>query len=403
VQVKRTRRLIGAATLVALLAIFANVAGLEVPLTRLTGGGADRGAPPGVRAIAANMLLRVGAGAPPGGELAFVAVEPTGNLFVSDAKRQTLMRFDPGGQLLSEWGPRLGNFALVEPAGVAVRGDSFYVVDRGSPRLFRLDAAGRVQGTVNLASYGTYGLNGLAVDANGNAYAADTGRNRLLVFSPNGQLIKQVGHSGSDIGGFAQPMMLAFAPDSSFFVADWENNRVERWDASFQATDAWPTGFRPFGVAIDQLGRVFVTDAERRRVQAYSAQGALLGEIGVPGSGPAVEVSPKQVTAAVGASAQPSVYVLGSDGIERIDLQNTAPPPPSGADVDLVSLAVIGGMAALLVLAVLSRRRRRRAASLGATPDGPIRLDAKDGAQRQHQKAGRDEDLLIAHEAERKQ
>lgn len=396
----RTRRLVGVATLVALVAIFASISGFELPLGRLTGRGADRAAPPGIRAIAANMLLRVGVGAPPGGELAFIAIEPSGNLFVSDAKRQTLMRFDPSGSLLSEWGPRLGNFVLGEPAGVAVIGDTFYVVDRGSPRLFRLDAAGRVLGTVNLASFGTYGLNGLAVDPNGNAYAADTGRNRLLVFSPSGQLLKQVGHSGSDIGGFTQPMMLAFAPDTSFFVADWENSRIERWDASFQATDAWSTGFRPFGVAVDEFGRLFVPDSDRRRVQVYSAQGAALGEIGAPGSAPSVDVIPRQV--AVGRSGQPSLYVLGSDGIQRVDLQNTA-PPPSGADVDLVSLAVIGGMVALLLLAVLSRRQRRRAASLGSALDRPVGLHAEDRAQRQHQQAGRDEDLLIAHQPERKQ
>jgi DNA-binding beta-propeller fold protein YncE len=284
---------------------------------------------------------------------------------------------------------------------VAVLADSFYALDRGSPRIFRLDAAGRVQATVNLAPYSTYGLNGLAVDARGNVYVADTGRNRLLVFSPGGQLIKQVGHSGSDIGGFTQPMMLALAADDSFFVADWENGRIERWDPSFQATDAWSTGFRPFGVAIDQLGRVFVPDAEHRRVQAYSGRGASLGEIGAPGSGPGVQLSPKQV--AVVASPQPLLYVLGSDGIERIDLQNTAPPPAAGADVDLVSLAVIFGMVALLVLAVLSRRQRRRATSVGATPGRPVRLDAKDGAQRQHQEPRRDEDLLIAHQAKGKQ
>ena len=31
-----------------------------------------------------------------------------------------------------------------------------------------------------------YGLNGVAVDAGGNVYVADTGRNRILVFSPTG-------------------------------------------------------------------------------------------------------------------------------------------------------------------------------------------------------------------------
>lgn len=393
----RTRRLVGLFTLIALLAILAGITGFELPFARMFGG-ANRPASPGVRATAANPLLRVGRGAPPGGELAFLAIEPDGNLFVSDARRQALMRFDPSGQLLSEWGPRLGDLVLGEPAGVAVFGGTFYVVDRGSPRIFRLDATGRVLRTINLAPLGTYGVNGLAVDRDGNIYAADSGRNRLLVFSPNGQLIKQVGHGGNDIGGFTQPMMVAFAPDATFFVADWENGRVEHWDAAFQAIDAFSTGFRPFGVAVDQFGRVFAPDYERRRIEVFASDGSALGEIGAPGAGPLLGVSPKQV-----AVSGASLYVLGADGLDRLLLENTPPPPPSGQEVDPLSLAVIAFMLALLALAVLSRRQRRRAVLLGAAPDGPVRLDAEDGAQRQHQQSGGDQDLLIAHQPKREE
>src|SRR5919202_6328353 len=298
----RTRRLIGVVTLLALLAILAGVSGFELPIGRARQG-SDQ-AQPGVRAVGSEVLLRVGSGAPPGGELAFLAVEPGGGLFVSDARRQSLMRFDATGHLLSEWGPRLGNLVLGEPAGVAVSGDRFYVLDRGTPRIVRLDGAGRLQAAINLAAFNTYGLNGLSVDANGNVYAADTGRNRLLVFSPGGQLIRQIGRGGKDLGAFTQPMMLAFAPDASFFVADWENSRIERWGPDFEAIDAWSTGFRPFGVAVDQLGRVFVPDTEGRRVAAYSARGAPLGDIGAAGSGGALAPAPKQV--ALARSAAPS-------------------------------------------------------------------------------------------------
>jgi sugar lactone lactonase YvrE len=386
-------------TLLALLAILAGVSGFELPFGG-PGQGAERPVP-GVRAVGSDVLLRVGSGAPPGGELAFLAVEPGGGLFVSDARRQTVMRFDATGHLLSEWGPRLGNLSLSEPAGVAVSGDSFYVLDRGTPRILRLDGAGRLHATINLTPFNTYGLNGLAVDARGNVYAADTGRNRLLVFSPGGQLIKQVGRGGNDLGAFTQPMMVAFAPDASFFVADWENSRIERWSADFEAIDAWSTGVRPFGVAVDQLGRVFVPDTEGRRIEAYSARGAALGDVGAAGSGAAVAFAPKQV--AVARSAEPSVYVLGGDGIQRIDLENTAPPPQATADVDPLSLLVIAAMLAVVVVAVGSRRRRRAAASLGPTLDRPVGLDAEDGAQRQHQQAHPDEELLIAHQAEREQ
>jgi sugar lactone lactonase YvrE len=394
VSTGRTRRLVGLLTLVVLLAIVAGVSGFELPVGRARQS-TDQPLP-GVRALASEVLLRIGAGAPPGGELAFLAVEPGGGLFVSDARRQTLMRFDPTGHLLSEWGPRLGNVVLGEPAGVAASSDSLYIVDRGTPRIVRLDTRGRVQAVVNLAAYGTYGLNGLSVDANGSVYAADTGRNRLLVFSPGGQLIKQVGRGGSDLGAFTQPMMLAFGPDSSFFVADWENARIERFGADFEAVDTWSTGFRPFGVAVDQRGRVFVPDTDGRRVEAYTPRGAALGEIGTaPG------LAPKQV--AVARSGDSSLYVLGGDGVQRMDLENTPPPPQGSADVDPVSLLVILSMLAVLVVAVVSRRQRRGVRLLGPALDRPVGLHAKDGAEAEHQKTRRDQDLLIAHQAEREQ
>jgi DNA-binding beta-propeller fold protein YncE len=365
--------LVGLFTALALVAIVVGVSGVELSLPRIGASVAERAPLPGVRAVAASALLRVGAGAPPGGELAFLAVEPSGNLVVSDSKRHTVMRFDPSGHLLSEWGPRFGDTTLTEPAGVAVQGDNFYVLDRGTPRIFRLDAAGRLQATLTLETLGTYGLNGLAADLAGNLYAADTGRNRILVLSPIGQLIREVGHGGADLGGLTQPWMVAFAPGGGFFVADWENSRVEGWNTNFEATDAWSTGFHPSGVAIDQTGRLFVPDTDRRRIEVYSAQGAVLGEMGVPGS-PPIEVAPKQV--AISRADRLSLYVLGGDGIVRLDLENTAPPPQGGAaEVDFVSLAILGLLIAVMVFAVLSRRSRRASpASLGATLDRPVGL-----------------------------
>jgi DNA-binding beta-propeller fold protein YncE len=296
--------------------------------------------------------------------------------------------------LLSEWGPVLGSTQLVEPAGVAVADDNYYVVDRGTPRIIRLDSSGQPQAVLDLTGLSTYGLNGLAVDPSGNLYVADTGRNRILVFSSGGQLLKQIGHSGSDLGGFTQPMMLAFGPDGSFVVADWENGRLERFTADYLPSDAWTTGFRAFGVAVDPTGRVFAPDFEHKLVEVYSPQGGSLGEIGTPGS-PILDASPKQIAVAAGGQ---SLYLLGSDAIQRVDLANAPPPPQQAVGLDLLGVAVILLMAALVVVAVLSRRRRG-AALLGAPLDRPIWLHAKNGTKGEHQQAEADEDLLIANQA----
>ena len=372
-----TRRLIGLLTLVALVAIFVGVTGFEVPLPRL-GGAPQQNTPlAGVNELAAALLVRVGVGAPAGGELGFMAVEPGGNLVVSDVRRHSILRFDPSGHLLSEWGPSFGDVTLAEPAGVAVFGDTFYVIDRGTPRLFRLNASGELLGTTNLDPLGTYGMNGMAVDGGGNLYVADTGRNRILVLSPAGQLLKQIGRAGNDLGAFTQPMMLAFAPDGSFAVADWENSRIQRFDSTYEAINFFSTPVSAFGVAVDQLGRVYAPDAEHRRVMAFTPQGASLGDFGDP-SGPALGVAPRQL--AFARADRPSLYVLGADGIVRVDFENTPPPPQSGGtDIDLMSVLVIGCLVVFLVLAVLARRGRPAAKS-GAAAGGAPRSDRVDGS-----------------------
>jgi DNA-binding beta-propeller fold protein YncE len=373
------------------------VTGFQLPLPRPNA--AEERPLPGVRATAADLLVRVGASAPAGGELAFVAVEPGGNLLVSDQKRNTVMRFDPSGHLLSEWGPRLGETTLGQPAGVALQGSSVYVLDRGTPRVFQLDTRGRVLGVISLQSFGTYGLNGLQVDGDGNLYVADTGRNRILVLSPDGALLRQIGRQGADLGAFTQPMNLAFAPDGGFIVADWENGRLERFDSTFAATDAWTLGFRPFGVAVDQLGRIFAPDTDRHVIEAFTSRGASLGELGGPGALP-IDVSPRQLALARG--GQPALYALGGDGIVRLALENTAPPPQASQNLDLLSIAIwllaLGGVAA-----AFAHRRARTAASSGVRSlDGPVRLQAKDGAQRQDQQPRADQHLLVTHQPESK-
>jgi DNA-binding beta-propeller fold protein YncE len=272
-------------------------------------------------------------------------------------------------------------------------GDRIFVLDRGTPRIFVLDTAGQLQDTISLELLATYGLNGLAVDPLGNLYAADTGRNRILVFSSQGSLVRQIGRGGSGLGEFTQPMALSFARDGAFFVADWENGRIERFDPNYTATDAWPTGFRPFGIAVDAAGRVYAPDSERRRIVVYTPRGVMLAEFGAPGT-PPIDVAPRQI--AIG--SQPlALYILGDQGVVRLDLQNLPPPPQQSTDeIDLLSPLLMLLLAAVPVVAFVARRRRSRRASVGPTLDGKVGLQPEDGAQRQQQQPSRDQDLALA-------
>jgi hypothetical protein len=210
-------------------------------------------------------------------------------------------------------------------------------------------------------------------------------------------VVKQFGKGGSGLGDFTQPMMLAFLPDGSSVVADWENSRLEHWDTTFNALDAWSVGFHPFGVAVDPYGRIYAPDSEKRRIVAYTQHGDVLGEMGGPG-GQTIDVSPRQV--AVGPGLPVALYALGSDGIVRLDLENTTPPPQGSSDIDLVSPILFLLLLAVPVVALVMRRGRDR--SLRSASHGPIGLDAENRAQREDQQASADQPLLVPYEPKRK-
>src|SRR5262249_3277832 len=149
-------------------------------------------------------------------------------------------------------------------------------------RILRLDAQGRAQPerTIDLSPLATYGPNGLAADGRGGLYMADTGRDRVVVFNSNGAMVAAIGDAGAELGKFKQPMFLAFGPDGGFYVSDWENSRVERFDADGHATNAWPLPTHAWGIAVDDAGRVFVPDGDHKLVRMFAPDGSLLAEIG---------------------------------------------------------------------------------------------------------------------------
>lgn len=345
------QRLVTVITAVLLVGIALSVLGVGIPLPRSQASVAYLG----VHAIGGQVIFKVGQlqGGQGQASLAFLAAEPDGTLLATDKGRHVVLHLNQLGQVIGQWGPEFGPGATMgEPAGVTATSAGEAVVDRQTPRIFLLDPNGTLQSMLSLDPYGTYGLNGLRADAQGDLFLADTGRNRLLELGPGGSLLKEIGHGGNDVGSLAQPMDLAFAPDGSFYVADWDNSRIARWDANLQATDAWSTPFQPRGVAVDPEGRVYVPDGGRKRVEVYSPSGSLVGDLGA--TSPTIDLSsPDHAVFAPGGA----LFVLGDDGIEQLNLQDTPAPPQetSGGRID-VTLPVLGLVLVLLVAALVGRR-----------------------------------------------
>jgi tripartite motif-containing protein 71 len=69
---------------------------------------------------------------------------------------------------------------------------------------------------------------GIAVDAHGFVYVADTGNDRIQKFSGDGAFIAKWGSLGAGDGQFNQPVDLAVDPDGVIYVAEEGNHRIQK-------------------------------------------------------------------------------------------------------------------------------------------------------------------------------
>jgi len=140
---------------------------------------------------------------------------------------------------------------------------------------------------------------GLATDAQGNLYVADTKNNRIQKLSPSGEVLAVWGQQGDQPGQFKDPDGIAVGPDGSVFVADTWNHRVQKFDPTGKFIKAWqpdPGFWGPRGIAVNKDGVVFVTDTGNKRVVSFNKDGVQIEVFGSDGSAPGQFIEPVGIT-----------------------------------------------------------------------------------------------------------
>jgi uncharacterized protein (TIGR03437 family) len=195
---------------------------------------------------------------------AAVAADAGGNLYIADAGNQRVRRVNAGG-----W---ISTVAGNGSRGVAVSNSSAISASLDTPRGVCVDAAGNlyIADTANnairkvsldgiittLAGRGTAGFSGdggpasaaqltqprgIAMDAAGNLWIADTGNHRVRRITPDGTITTiagngQPGFSGDgDLAASAQlqsPAAIAIDASGQVWIADTGNNRIRKLTAS---------------------------------------------------------------------------------------------------------------------------------------------------------------------------
>lgn len=195
------------------------------------------------------------------------------------------------------WGSEgAGDYQFAHPRGIA--GDAsgnIYVADSWNNRIqkFAPDSTFIMKWGTEGSGEGQFMLpTAVAVDGTGNIYVTDSGNNRVQKFGPDAGFITAWGGSGSGPGEFQAPAGIAVGPAGDIYVADSGNHRVQKFDGGGAFIMEWggygtaPGEFdTPTGIAADGAGNIYVTECRNHRVQKFTSSGDPLALWGSPGTG----------------------------------------------------------------------------------------------------------------------
>ena len=235
-----------------------------------------------------------------------IAIATDGSIYISDAGESNRIRkitsdgilatFAGGNEGFADGSP--GSFNT--PSGLAIDANSnLYVADTSNNRIRKITPegvvstaggngiAGYLDGSTAAAQFN--GPVGVAVDANGNVYVADTYNDRIRKITVNGQVVtvagsSRPGYTDGDAANaqFDTPCGIVVAKDGSLIVADTGNDRLRKIAPTGQVTtlpvtfdgDPNRTWLRsPVGLALTDDGFLYVGELDHGSVVQIAPDG----------------------------------------------------------------------------------------------------------------------------------
>lgn len=158
-----------------------------------------------------------------------IAVDKDGNIYVGGYNSPRILKFDSQGREIAGWDAMLtqqGLLGSVADLEFDPEGNLVVVADYGKGIMIRTDTKGNLKTKLSLSGLPnpeTFYPHGIAIDVEGNIYAADRSKD-IKVFSPDGTFKRAY----SVTSGVAfDPLTVQFINSKIFFVPNYKDGKID--------------------------------------------------------------------------------------------------------------------------------------------------------------------------------
>lgn len=234
-----------------------------------------------------------------------IAIDASDNVYIADASSNRIQKFSSDGTFLAAWGANggdgssgTGNGEFNQPRSIAIdTSGNIYVTDQFNHRVQKFDSDGTFlakwganggDGTAGSGNGEFDGPSGITTDSDGNVYVSDTAY-RVQKFDSNGTYLAQWGSSGSGDGQFSGSYFgIEVDSNDTIYVADEQNARIQKFsNAGTYLSQFGVYGYEednlqsPRDVAIDSNGNAYVADQYTNAVKKFNSSGVYQQSFGV--------------------------------------------------------------------------------------------------------------------------
>lgn len=222
-----------------------------------------------------------------------ITADGEGRIYVVDMTARVQV-FTPEGEFLRGWSTPTHEMGRPTGLGVDRRG-RLLVADTHYHRVLVYSPEGelvQILGGTAGTGPGEFGLVTDAVqDSQGNYYVSEYGEyDRIQKFDPDGNFLLQWGGHGTELGQFMRPQGMEIDEQDRIWVTDSCNHRIQVFDGEGNVLQCWGEQgqqpgqlYYPYGLVLDDQGHVYVCEYGNHRVQKFRRDGTSLGCWGTGG------------------------------------------------------------------------------------------------------------------------